>query len=283
MHLLTKVNELQECASRLPELRYVIDDEWTKRVKGAISACAIDGHFDDGGVNFFRILRDASITPENLDQRLQLIEKIARKQGKVKDYRKTRGELRSKQNNQILGALFEIIVLSDLIEAAPGKVKLYPGVGMGGSSVEAKVDVGGRSVYVEAKAIGYSKFEPREPIGSGSIPSRMQQVQEALDSKLGEGAQVRLVASSDPTVLCIALGFYAGHIPASWAIDDFLTDDTSNVSCIFMAESAFYDKGMKPFRNDGSTMSLTDEECSFFESVFRTKDYLSFRGGEARN
>ena len=290
MHLLTKVNKLQECASKLPELRFVIDEEWSERIKKAISASIVDGHFEDGGINLLDILTAhefdipvASITPEDLDRRLQLIEQIARNQQKRRDYKKTRGELRSEQNNQILGALFEIIILSDLIEAAPGKVKLYPRVGAGGSSVEAQIDVVGRSVYVEAKAIGYSKFEPRERIGSGSIPSRMQQVREALDSKLGGGAQVSLVASSDPTVLCLALGFYATHIPASWAINDFLTDNTSNVSCIFMAESAFCNIGMKPFQNDNSTMGLTDDEYSFFESVFRTKDYYSYRGDKARN
>ena len=289
MHLLTKVNKLQECASRLPELRYVIDEGWSKRVKSAISAYCANGQFEDGAMELLSILTDdglsirGSITPEDLDRRLRSIEQIACEQKKKRDYKKTRGELRSKQNNQILGALFEIVILSDLVEEAPGKVKLYPRIGGTGRNVEAKVDVSGRRVYVEAKAIGHSKFDPQESIGSGSIPSMEQQVQQALDSKLGEGAQVSLVADSAPTVLCLALGFHASHIPASWVIDDFLTSDTSNVSCVFMAESGVYHIGMKPFPNDGSIMPLTDDECSFFESVFRTEDYYSYRGDKARN
>lgn len=285
--LLKELDELCQCASTLPELRYVVDQSWVGRVRHIITTWEVDRKFNDGAYNFFRILTDhrlpipvSSITPEELDQRLQVIASLARCQKKNDDYRKTRGELASSQNNQILGALFEVNLLARLIAALPHDVELFPRVGLGNQNVEARVNVSERWIYVEAKAIGYSKFDFRDPVGSVSVPSMKQQLRDALDFKLGEGSQLRLVPPSNPSVLCLSLGFHADHISGSWAIDEFLSEDTSQFSCIFMAESAFCNIGMRPFPNQHSSVSLTPDEYDLFSRALDVDRYCAFRSDE---
>jgi hypothetical protein len=281
-HLLEEIDKLYDCAFKLPELSYVIDKNWTKRIKNVVVSWGPERKFNDGGYNFFRDLTGCipivppSIKPEDLDHRLQSIERVARAQRKIKDYKKTRNELGSEQINQILGALFEINILSTLIEAAPTTVELYPKVGNGNKNVDARVNVDGRFVYVEAKAIGCSKYDRHSNyVGLHSFDSMSQQIREALNSKLGEDKQLRLAASSAPTVLCLSLGFNADNFFSSTEIKNYLSYDTTNVSCVFMAGSVFCNKGMIHFRNGHSSFPLTADECRFFESVFRTIYYDS--------
>ena len=285
--LLEKLDELFQVASALPELRYVVNRSWADRVRNVITKWGPERRFDDGAYNFFRILTDhrlpipaPSITPRELDRRLQAIASLARSQRRNADYPKTRGELASKQNNQMLAALFETNILVRLIEAIPNGVELFPRVGPGHQNVEARVNIRGQWIYVEAKAIGYSKFDFRGPVGSVSIPSMKQQVREALDSKLGEGSQLRLVPPSTRSVLCLALGFHADYISAGWEIDDFLSQDTSHVSCIFLSESAHINLGMRPFTNLRSSVPLTDKEYGIFKLAFDVDRYFSARTDE---
>ena len=275
---------LQRIAADLPELQYVVNRSWVERVQNAIATSDAGTYPDDACYAFFHILTDhrlpfavPCIAPEDLDRRLQAVASLARAQQKTSEYRKTRGELASRQNNQVLGALFEINVLDRLIHAAAGSIELFPAVGSGGQNVEARVNADGRWIYVEVKAIGSSKFDPRGRSGSGSVDSMVRQVKLALDSKLGPGSQLRAVSSSYPTVLCLSLGFLADRHSGAWALDEFLTEDTSQVSCIFLAESVYCNLGMRPFQNS-QPFRLSPAEWELFRSALDVDLYYEARG-----
>ena len=265
--IIAGLDDLCSCASRHRELKRVINDYWKIRIQHIVSSWGRERAFQDGGYNFYRILTDGSISPEELEQKLCIVADLAKRQQKNREYRKTRGELRSKQDNQVLAALFEINILSSLIERV-SNVDLFPSVGSGGQNVEARINVDNRWVYVEAKALGYSRSDPCGRVGTMSVESMMRQVRTALLCKLEEDKQLGQVAKANPAILCLALGFKADKHTGSWEIEDFLSESISNVSRVFLFESSFCKVGMKAFVNQRSTLQLTTKEMQTFTHAF---------------
>ncbi len=279
--ILNELEEMYLLASDYSELKHVVTEDWFRRVRKVISNS--DRKNLDGIFYLFRILRDslmgvpvASISPEDLNTRLLTIRDVADKQGKLRGFKKTRRELRAPQENQVLASIFEIIILSDLINSEV-EIDLYPKVGEGNRDVEAKIKIDNRWIFVEAKAIGYSKSDPHGPYVSQCIDKIQYQVERALESKLAVGQQLALVAESTPTVLMISLGFNAGYIEGEEAIKGYFNSKRSNVSSIFMGESAFIKAGMNSFHNPHTTFPLAAVEVEFFNKVFRVDQYKQYR------
>jgi len=280
---LNDLNVLCDSLKKTEELRSVLDDPWRKRVELAIGR---DEGFSSSAFYLFDILSSypgggaISMSPADLEERLVRLRDRAVQQNKKALYRDTRQKLGAPQENQVLGALFEIIVLSDLLGALQ-TVELYPPTDSrkAKSNVDARAKIEDRWVYLEVKALGYSKYDLKGKSGVGSIESMKRQVTIALQSKLGEGGQLATLAQHHPTVLALALGFFAGIDSATGAIDDddFRTEATQNVSCIFVAESAFVNKGMKPFPNTQSLFQLTCGELAFFKRVLRSDQHAKYR------
>ena len=137
--LFKDIQELETIAAFSKEIKFVLNDSWLNRVRKIVSD--FDDHlsFNDGAYDLFRILRN-EFPVEVLEDRLSLIASIAGKQGRLKSYRKTRNELSSAQPNQIFGSLFEINILSGLINSCPS-AEIFPLTGFGGGDVEAFVPV----------------------------------------------------------------------------------------------------------------------------------------------
>ena len=260
--ILQTLDDLFVYAQTTQQLKYVISRNWVDRIQTVIRTWGAEKQFSDGGYNFYRILVPPcnSLEPLELERKLGIIDSVARRQGCLNGFRKTRGELGSRDNNQILASIFEIIILERLIEFHP-EVQLFPKIRGTGQDVEAAFNLEGRKVYLEAKAIGYSSFDPKGPVGSQSIISMKRQVGEAIANKLQNKQQLAVIAHSNPTVLCLALGFHADDIAAEEEIETFLESYAKDVSAIVLFGSAFCNE-IRIYSNLSSSCPLTERELN---------------------
>lgn len=269
---LREVHQLENHVTSLSELRFVLNESWFRRVTDVINSWDDQRKIDDGAYNLFRILSD-ELQPALLNKRLSIVEALAREQNRLRPYRKTRGELASAQTNQVLGSLFEINILSAAISSC-SSIELFPMIGNGGSDVEAKIEIEGRPIYVEAKTLGYSEHDVATPFdvhaGAHSVDSMMKQIFDALNEKLAKGRQLHVLSANFPTVLFLALGFNADIHSGPWGIESYYQECNSNISSIFLFGSALCRELMKAFPNKYSTLPLLQKEVMFFQSSFYT-------------
>ena len=125
-----KLKELQYLESKATswsELRFVLSDSWFNRVKAVINKWDDQLKIDDVAYNLFRILLE-DLDPGVLNNRLVKVETVARKQNRLRAYRKSRGELASVQTNQILGSIFEINIVYAALQSC-SSVEVFPKVG----------------------------------------------------------------------------------------------------------------------------------------------------------
>lgn len=267
---LRELYELEKNAPSWSELKFVLYESWFKRVRAVISRWDDQLKIDDGAYNLFRILLD-DLKPKILNKRLARIEAVSRKQGRLRSYRKSRGELASVQTNQILGSLFEINILYAALQSC-SSVEVFPKAGKGGSDVEAKLIIDNRPIFIEAKALTYSKHDIAAPyggyVGSHSIDSMIKQIHDALGEKLTQGKQLQILSKNFPTVLFLALGFNADDISGPWGIESFYQEYQINVSSIILFGSPFCRNLAKVFHNEKSSYSLTQKERQVFENAF---------------
>jgi len=274
---LDQLQELEKNISSLKELRFVLNESWFNRVREVISS--FDDHLQitDEAYNLFRILLN-DLNPILLNERLEKVESISCAQSRLRSYRKTRGELASTQTNQILGSLFEINIVYAAVQSCPS-VEVFPKVGKGGSDVEAKLIIDNRPVFIEAKALTYSKhdvtaskYDVTAPFsgyaGSHSIDSMIKQIYDALNEKLAKGKQLQIVSKIFPTVLFLSLGFNADEISGPWGIKSYYQKGQSNVSSVFLFGSALCPNLIKAFQNENSSFPLSQKELGFFENTF---------------
>lgn len=275
--LFKDIQELETIAASSNEIKFILNDSWFDRVRKIVND--FDDHlsFNDGAYDLFRILRN-EFPVEVLEERLSIIESIARKQGRLRSYRKTRNELSSTQPNQIFGSLFEINILSALINSCPS-AELFPPTGFGGGDVEAKLIIDGRAIYMEAKAFGYSTYDPAAPFngyaGVHSVDCMIRQIYDGLNSKLTEGQQLYELSNKGPTVLALSLGFNADSISCSWAIEAYYEERRSNVSLILVSGSALCRGMINAFPNGYSSFPLSESEQYYYENKFLPE--LTFR------
>ena len=260
------ISELKKCVASLNELKYVLNERWFLRLKKVLYDFDDNLSFNDGAYDLFRILSN-EFSVEVLEERLINIACLAENQGKLKSYRKTRKELGSTQTNQVFGSLFEVNILSGIIRSC-ASVDLFPPTGSGGQDVEGKLIIDGRAIFVEAKAFGYSNYDPVDCVGVHSIDSMQRQIFDGLNSKLSEGQQLFELSSKDPTVLLLSLGFNADSHCCSWAIESYYEECRSNISLILVFGSALCRGKMKAFRNNKSSFPLSENEQLYFEKDF---------------
>jgi hypothetical protein len=161
---LVRFNDIQKLENDIissKELKFVLKRNWFERVKKVVNDFDERLSITDGAYSLFtRFLYDIQV--ESFDKRLTTIAALAKKQGRQKAYRKILGELASVQINQILGSLFELNILYGIIASCPN-TDLFPKTGVGGSDVEARIIIEDRPIYIEAKVLGYSKYDPSPP------------------------------------------------------------------------------------------------------------------------
>jgi hypothetical protein len=267
---LKELHDLENKVTSWSELRFVLRDSWFERVRAVITRWDDKLRIDDGAYNLFRILLD-DLDPAVLNSRLVKVEAVSRGQNRLRAYRKSRGELASVQTNQILGSIFEINIIYSALKSCPS-VEVFPKTGKGGSDVDGKLIIDNRPVFIEAKALTYSKHDIAAPysgyVGSHSIDSMIKQIHDALSEKLTQGKQLQLLSKDFPTVLFLALGFNADEISGPWGIESFFQTDQSNVSAIVLLGSPFCRTIAKVFNNIKSTFPLSTAESNFFENLF---------------
>jgi hypothetical protein len=252
------------------ELRFVLNESWFKRVKAVINNWDDRLKVDDGAYNLFRILSE-DLSPIILNKRLVKVEALSREQSKLRSYRKTRGELASTQTNQILGSLFEINILYAAVQSC-SSVEVFPKVGKGGSDVEARLIVDTRPLFIEVKALTYSKHDVSTPyngyVATHPVNSMVKQIYDAVNEKLAKGKQLQILSENFPTVLFLALGFNADEISGPWGIELYYQEQQSNISSVFIFGSALCRNQMKAFPNEFSSFYLSGKELEFFENNF---------------
>lgn len=267
---LRELHDLENNATSWSELRFVLNDSWFKRVRAVINRWDNQLKIDDGAYDLFRILSD-DLDPTVLNNRLMKVEAISREQNRLRSYRKSRGELASVQTNQILGSLFEVNIVYAALQSC-SSVEVFPKAGKGGSDVEAKLIIDNRPIFIEAKALTYSKHDIAAPhsgyVGSHSIDSMIKQIHDALSEKLAQGKQLQLLSKEFPTVLFLALGFNADEISGPWGIESFYHEFQSNVSSVILFGSPFCRNLVKVFHNEKSSFRLSQKECQVFENAF---------------
>lgn len=267
---LRELHDLENRAISWSELRFVLNDSWFKRVGAVINSWDNQFRIDDGAYNLFKIFLD-DLDPAVLNSRLVKVEAVSRKQSRLRAYRKSRGELASVQTNQILGSIFEVNIVYAAIRSC-SSVEVFPMAGKGGSDVEAKLLIDNRPIFIEAKALTYSKHDIAAPfsryVGTHSIESMIKQIHDALSEKLTQGKQLYLLSKEFPTVLFLALGFNADDISGPWGIESFYKKCLSNVSSVCLFGSPFCRNSAKVFHNKDSTFPLSQKERQFFENPF---------------
>lgn len=267
---LRELHELERNVASWSELRFVLNESWFKRVKAVINNWDDRRKIDDGAYNLFRILSE-DLSPIILNKKLKKVESISREQSKLRSYRKSRGELASVQINQILGSLFEINIVYAAVQSC-SSAEVFPKVGKGGSDVEAKVIIDNRPIFIEAKALTPSRHDIAAPysgyVGTHSVDSMIKQIYDALNEKLAKGKQLQILSKDFPIVLFLALGFNADEISGPWGIESYYQECQSNVSAVFLLESALSHNLIKAFHNENSSFPLSRKELEFFENNF---------------
>lgn len=269
---LNDIKRLENFVISCEELKYVLTRSWFGRLRNVVNSWDNRRLISDGAYNLFRVFSD-EFHPALLDKRLFIVAGQAKKQNRLRPYRKTRGELASTQTNQIIGSLFEINIQSAAIQAC-SSLELFPMTGNGGSDVDIKLEIESRPIYVEAKALGYSKHDVGAPfdgyVGVHSVNSMIKQIYDALNEKIATGRQLNGLSSNFPTVLFLSLGFNADIHSSKWGIESYYQECHSNVSSIFVFGSAFCSGSMRSFHNNNSTLPLSQKEVAFFEDPFHS-------------
>lgn len=260
------ISELEKCVASLHELKFVLNKRWFLRLRKVLEGFDANLSFNDGAYDLFRIL-SYEFPVEVLEKKLLDIARLAGQQGRLRSYRKTRKELGSPQTNQVFGSLFEVNILSGIIGSC-ASVELYPSAASGGQDVESKLIVDDRAIFVEAKAFGYSNYDPIGRVGVHSIDSMQRQIFDGLNAKLSAGNQLFELSSKYPTVLLLSLGFNADIHTCSWAIESYYAECSSNVSLILVFGSALCRGRMKAFQNNNSSLPLSENEHLYFEKAF---------------
>lgn len=267
---LNDIKRLEDFVISCEQLKYVLTRSWFERLRNVVNSWDNRRLISDGVYNLFRAFSD-EIYPALLDKRLFIVAGQAKKQNRLRPYRKTRGELASTQTNQIIGSLFEINIQSAAIQAC-SSLELFPMTGNGGSDVDIKLEIEGRPIYVEAKALGYSKHDVGAPfdgyVGVHSVNSMIKQIYDALNEKLATGRPLYGLSTNFPTVLFLSLGFNADIHSGTWGIESYYQECHSNVSSVFVFGSALCLGSMRSFHNNNSTLPLSQKEVTFFESPF---------------
>ena len=249
-------------------LKKTIDEKWIAAVRATILVMGPDLRYTDQRYHLFRILRDQPDLVKKLDDAISTIEPKARVTKRLRHYRETQHKLRSLQANQIQAAIFELLLLSRLIQlsATAGlNIDIYPTT-QNGRNIEARVWIEHRWCNFEAKALGYSNHDvgmnsEATHVGTHSIDSMTKQVSDALNDK---AEQLAHTEHNEPALVLLALGFNADSYSGRWGIDEFFDSPKgSDLSGVLLYGSFLCRKHPGIFLNPHSRSLLTVKERLF--------------------
>lgn len=259
--------DLRKC----PRLESVLDRSWRDRVAKQVVDLQGPESLPDGPFQLLRILGDGldggHLIPR-LERSLDVLEPMAQAQRVLRHLKETTAKLAGGELNQIRAAIHELLLLGSLVVANRGAADLFPAVGDGASNVEGRLFVDGRPLYVEIKALGYTRHDylryDSKAFYHGE-KTQYQQIHDAIEDKVARGKQLALVSPDEPTVICLALGFNAFHYRAS----DLLLQATAGgkPSAVLLSESALNRGPGRLFAPSSATCPLSLAEKEFLEHV----------------
>lgn len=261
--LLSFKTDLSHC----PHLSKQLDDAWLQQVSAAINSIGTGYSFGDNVFHLFRTICDEGGLLEKLDQSLALIEPIAQAQNKLRPYKKTLKDLKSNQANQIEAALFELVVVGNIIrQCEKGSLAIYPRVGTGNSDIEAKVYIEKRWCNIEAKLFGYSPKDVSTVVDVFVLNEQpmIGRVRIALEEKLQKGTQLGAIPLDEPGVIFLS----ANTDPSSEFISDGLQaafkSGMHKLSAVVLYGHHFR-RRPKLFLNPNAQCPLSEYEVKFLE------------------
>lgn len=189
-------------------LEETLDEKWLAAVREIILHMKSDLRYTDQRYHLFRIFRDQPDLVKRLDDAISTIEAKSRVIGRLRHCRETQHKLMSVQANQIQAAIFELLLLSRLIQLCGIcglNIDIFPTT-QNGRNIEARVWIEARWCNFEAKALGYSNHDvgmnseaPR--VGTHSTDSMIKQIGDALSDKAEQLAQT---GDNEPAIVLLA-------------------------------------------------------------------------------
>lgn len=207
-----------------------------------------------------------------LDSAICQIESLAKETKRFRYFRETKKNLISPVANQIQGAIFELLVLSNLIWLSNIKdlsIELYPMLPTG-RRIEAKVLVNGHWCNFEAKALGYSQHDvgmklDSNRVGSHGVKSMIKQITDALRDK---AMQLSGAPHAEPTVVLLSLGYNAESYSAPWGIDDFFTSSRGEaISAVVLYGSFLCKKSPRIYLNHTARAPLVGSDTEILAAL----------------
>lgn len=252
-------------------LKETLDENWLEAVRKIISGMGPDHRYTDQRYHLFRIFRDQPDLVKKLDDAISTIEAKSRVTRRLRHCRETQHKLTSVQANQIQAAIFELFLLSRLIQLSATlglNIEIYPTT-QNGRNIEARVWIETRWCNFEAKALGYSSHDvgmnsEATNVGTHSIDSMIKQVNDALSDK---AEQLTHTGHNELAFVLLALGFNADSHSGPWGIDEFFNSPKgSDLSAVLLYGSFLCRKHLGIFPNPHNRSPLTIEERLFLES-----------------
>jgi hypothetical protein len=279
--MLYELDRLEERLSHTTYLSKTLDRAWLQRVRGVIERMGPELIYTDQAYHLFRILRDEPGLVEQLDTAVGQVNGAAANAKRLRPYKETLQKLKSPEANQIQAAIFEFLVLGELIawtKKEELEIEVYPRTGSGSRNIEARILIDIRWCNIEAKALGYSGHdvgmkEGRSRVGSHSVESMSHQIYAALEDKLN---QLCGTPRGEANIVLMALGLNADKYSAPVAVENFFKNPewSQHLSAVLLYGSFLCCNRLKLLCNCSNRCGerrLTETEKRFLERFFGAK------------
>ena len=197
----------------------------------------------------FRYLEEDSIL-ERFLAALDAIEGLTvADRSRYRNWKETKCRLFSRQVSQIYSALFEILVIGDLISSGMN-VEPYP------AHIDGRIKIDEKYIYFEIKSLQQSRFDLKG-IGAEGVQHDEHQILTALKEKVAQLAQYR----DEPTLLFLSLYRLADMTTGEWFVTDFLgTEEGSRISGVALYSWFTAGDGKKVLINSRAKNPLSSNE-----------------------
>lgn len=171
---------------------------------------------------------------------------------RYRNWRETKCRLFSGQVSQIYSALFEILIIGDLISSRTN-VEPYH------DHIDGRIKIDERYIYFEVKSLQQSHHDLKG-IGVGGVQHDEHQILTALKEKATQLAPYR----DEPTLLFLSLYRLADMITGEWFVNDFLgTEEGSIISGVVLYSWFTAGGGKKVLINSRANNPLSSSEKKF--------------------